>query len=528
MSAPRTSRLLLRAGAVAGVALFIGWMARFWHPVYGFTAFLQVGTDSVPDVIEAFREYPVYFYETPDSYDGLHYAQLACHPWLDSAELPAAIDNLPYRARRILLPAAAWALAAGREGLIPNVYAGLNLVCWLALAWLLWRVLPVRDFRGLAAWAGVLFSAGALGSVRFALADLPALLLIAAAVWAAERARLRAALGWLAAAILTRETALMAWPGFCTGPWNSWRRVARDVALGAAAAVPLAAWLVYIRWSAGAVNEGWANFAWPGAGWLGRWTTSLGEVIHGRDQPYSWGTILAVASLTAQAAFVAAWWRPGDRWWRIGAAHVLLLLVLGTPVWSGFPIAATRVLLPLTLACNLLTVRFRAPVAWLLACNLTVVSGFLAVWSVPRHAGELAAARSGAAAAVVELGRGWYGQEQDAHHRWEWTEAGGRLTVLTWPRSSAVTVRLHLGLRGINARTVIVRADGREIWRGPAGAGLTLVSLPAQRVRGGRLELEFATDAPPERETPGPQPRLLGFALYDPVLSVSLSGAADP
>jgi len=74
-----------------------------------------------------------------------------------------------------------------------------------------------------------------------------------------------------------------------------------------------------------------------------------------------WTTLLAVAGLTAQALFILRFPRPADPWWRLGAVYTLLLSFLGTPVWEGFPGAATRVLLPLNVACNVLALRRRAP-----------------------------------------------------------------------------------------------------------------------------------------------------------------------
>jgi hypothetical protein len=53
----------------------------------------------------------------------------------------------------------------------------------------------------------------------------------------------------------------------------------------------------------------------------------------------------------------------------------VMMLCLGTAVWEGFPGAATRVLLPLNLAFNLLAHRVRAGLGWLLAGNLTVFAG---------------------------------------------------------------------------------------------------------------------------------------------------------
>ena len=52
------SRHLVRAGAIAGVALFLWLMLRIWHPVYGFTAFLQLPASGDTLRIAAFRQIP--------------------------------------------------------------------------------------------------------------------------------------------------------------------------------------------------------------------------------------------------------------------------------------------------------------------------------------------------------------------------------------------------------------------------------------------------------------------------------------
>jgi hypothetical protein len=54
-----------------------------------------------------------------------------------------------------------------------------------------------------------------------------------------------------------------------------------------------------------------------------------------------------------------------------------------------------------------------------------------------------------------------------------------------------------------------------------AGAGMAVVELPPLTVTGGHLELEFESDAPPELEAGDPTARRLGFAIDDPVISVS-------
>jgi hypothetical protein len=526
---PAVLRWGLRALAVVAVVLFLGMVGRFWHPIYGFTAFLQLDTRHEAVAIAAFHKYPVFVYRDPGGYDGLQYAQIAYHPLLTTAELRPAIDNLPYRGRRILLPVLAWLLAAGQPAWIAQVYCGLNIACWLILAALLWRMLPVNDARSLIAWTGILFSAGVLGSVRFALIDLPALTLVAAALWAAERGRPRTAVGWLAAAALTRETSLLTGAAFVTGPWKSPRAVGRNLLWIMLAAVPLIAWIGYISWCIAPVNQGARNFAWPLVGFVEKLNEGVVDLIQSGlpVNQYALTTLLAMIGLTVQAGFILLRPRPADLWWRVGAAYTLLMLVLGPAVWEGFPIAASRVLLPLSLACNVLALRTRAPVALLLACNLTVFSGLLSVRYGLSDYNLLTMARHQEVSGTIHLGKGWYGGERNSRHRWAWAESEGHLAIATWPRSEAVETRLTLRLICLIPQTVRILAAGREIWSGPIGKTLTVVSLPPLPVTG-EMDLELATDGPPVPESASPDARRLGFALYDPAISVSERPSAPP
>lgn len=244
------------------------------------------------------------------------------------------------------------------------------------------------------------------------------------------------------------------------------------------------------------------------------------SAVSGPDpHAFGWSTLLCTAGLTCQAAFILRWRRPADPWWRVGAAFTALLLCLGPAVWEGFPDAAARVLLPLNLACNVLAVRTRAPLGWLLACNLTVFSGLAMVHDLPPYP-DGPTARNGSAVAVVELGAGWPTHERNAHHKWLWIEARDHLDIQTWPKSSAVEVRLTLKLLALTPRTVRAFADGREVWSGPVDQKLTTVGFPLV-VTGGHMGLELTTDAPPVMESDRPGARRLGFALYDPAVTVS-------
>src|SRR5687767_607172 len=199
---PAVARWRWPAAGFFTVALFLALIARFHHPVYGFTVFYQLDAPNDDLKISAFRELPVYVHRDTGGYDGLYYAQIAHDPTLRDPELPRAMDDYPYRARRILAPALAWLFGAGQPSLIIPAYALLNIVAWLALALLLWRILAVASPRAWFAWAGVLFASGTLSSIRLALTDNLALLLIAAALYAAERWHGRFAVALLAASAL--------------------------------------------------------------------------------------------------------------------------------------------------------------------------------------------------------------------------------------------------------------------------------------------------------------------------------------
>src|SRR5438067_5560221 len=218
------------------------------------------------------------------------------------------MDNFAYRARRILPPALAWLAGLGRPAWVIEAYALLNVAAWLAMAAVLWRLLNVTDARGWLAWAGVLFSAGALGSVRMALTDLPATAIAAGAVWAAERWRGRLAVALLAAATLARETALLVVAGLFKPPWFSAKNFAR-VALAAA---PLVLWLWYIRWRVGGADQGWSNFTWPFIGLIEKMRADITALTTITDHALAWTTLLATVGLVAQVAFFATRLRPSE------------------------------------------------------------------------------------------------------------------------------------------------------------------------------------------------------------------------
>jgi hypothetical protein len=182
-------------------------VARFYHPRTGFTALIAFGAGLTE--APALGDVPHEIAPPWASYDGQFYAQRALDPLCRDPRVDRAIDLPAFRARRILFSWTAYALGLGRPVWIIQVYALQNVVCWLLLAWVLARWIPPDSGRGVALWTACLFSHGALWSVRFALLDVPSLLLIACAVRAAEARRPLVSAAIVGIAGLGRETNLL-------------------------------------------------------------------------------------------------------------------------------------------------------------------------------------------------------------------------------------------------------------------------------------------------------------------------------
>jgi hypothetical protein len=502
---------LQRLGRGLLVLVFLWLAGRYWHPYYGFTKFIQFDASDAAVMLPELRAAPVYVHRNSGGYDGTAYAQMAVHPAVRAPALAAAIDNLPYRARRILLSWAAWILGAGDPVRTVHAYAALNVAVWLGLAWLLHRLFPPPGWRPFLAWTGVLFSAGALHSVRFALTDLAALTLLVAALRSAERARPTAVAGLLGAAGLVRETALLGavalWP-------EDWRKIS-GATLGrlVLAALPLGLWLLYLRAQGDPMAPGQGNFSWPLAAWAGKLAAAVTALRYEPETLLAVTTLLAFIAVTVQLVYVAVYPQPRSLWWRLGLVYGILLLCLGPAVWEGDPGAATRVLLPLALAFNVLAVRRAAGAPWLFAGNLAVFSGVFILWLVPADTRELASGRGGPGAYVVKTDERWYDAERGRSRVWAWCARAGAIELDFWPHTDG-TVTVQLELRGITPRPLEIRQGGRLLWRGEIGARLQAIDLPALTLTQGRAQLELASPADPVREGPEATARRLGFAVY--------------
>jgi len=361
---------------LAAAGMFVLGVARFYDPETGFTFFIRFGSQIEDRMIPALRDLPLHVRPNTIGYDGQFYAQLAVDPLLLDPATAEALDQPSYRARRILFSWTAFLLGLGQPLPIVHAYAIQNAFFWLLLALLLLRWFPPRDFRSFCLWFACVFAHGVTVSVVRALPDGPSLLLLCLAVLAAERARTGHAAALAGLAGLAKETNLI-WSTVLLAPsdlrTHGWRGLCRH---GVLVAAPLALWMVYL-WlmDYGLANmAGTRNFAAPLSGYVTTWGLTLSEIRQGTS-PWPWLKALSLVSLATQALGLVVLRDGNNAWWRAGIASCLLMVFLGPAVWSGHPTAATRVLLPMTIAFNTLLPRNRWFWPLFLLGNLPVLHG---------------------------------------------------------------------------------------------------------------------------------------------------------
>lgn len=515
----------LRLAYVGCVGLFLWCVGQFHTRETGFTSLISIGELLSDSKVTALRQTPHYVYESSPGYDGAYYVQLALYPTLDNPELEKAIDNLPYRARRILFCWAAWAMGLGQPAWIVQAHALINVICWLALAWILLRWFPPTGWENFFRWAAVMFSHGVCMSVRNSLVDGPSLLLVALALRWFEDGRRGAGAVTLALAGLGKETSLLASAGLdfnWRAPRTWWRPAVTVIAIG----LPLLLWMTYIRLKFGPADDpGLGNFTLPLAGYWEKVRTAWREAVAPDGAEVNWATLGVVIALAAQWLFFVLRWRPDDRWWRVGIVFAAMMTFLSTPVWEGYPGAATRVLLPMTLAFNVLVPR--SPRWWpvLLAGNLTVAASVF-TFSPPHDFYQIRGDSELRNTLRVVPAAGWHGPERHLDQKWRWggeraelrliNTGAGPINLVVQAKASAVTeprlLRVSVGERMVWSEPV--RRDPRDLRFG--------FTLPP-----GETTLIFATDRPAEKV--GTDPRALAFRVANLKLFVAPApGASRP
>jgi hypothetical protein len=260
-------------------------------------------------------------------------------------------------------------------------------------------------------------------------------------------------------------------------------------------------WVLW-RWL-GSAGGGAENFSAPFSGYLGKWADSFRDLGSERlflTAPQNMATLVALA---VQLGFFALRRRWGESWWRVGAVYAALMALLGASVWAGYPPAAARVLLPMTLAFNVLVPRGRRWWLVLVLGNLNVLAS-RDVLMLPspesyRLEGPKALRIVPSTGHIVEpvFDRRWYPPEHSYLEYWRWSDGPSTL-VLRNPQSFALRADLTFSLHSIAIRPMAVREGGRVLWSGLALPRKgTKVEVRDLRLAPGDTVLAFDTPEPP-------------------------------
>ncbi len=372
--------------------------ARAHDPRYGWTRLVRFGSDWEGRALPSLQRTPHYVDPAPAKSlgsDGQFYAQMALDPSLRDPSFGGALDNPSYRARRIGLPALAFGLAGGEPRRIVQVYALANLFGWFVLLGAMLVLLRPWTWRGLLCLGATMLGFGAVTSMLAALIDLPAATMIfTGAALGSPWGRC----GALAAAVLTRETSVLAVPGLLLDlrrPALSadWLRPLGRMALAVA---PFAAWFVYVHHRFGALPgsaAGAGNFALPLVGVGGRLVDGVrqcaGEFPGPAYRHWRWlisdfacHEVLTAGALCIQGLYFLVRRDGSSPFWRMGGCFLALGTVLGPAVWADTSSAA-RVLLPMTVCFYLRLAHERAGWFWpfLLLGSLSIPYGVHLFWT---------------------------------------------------------------------------------------------------------------------------------------------------
>jgi hypothetical protein len=201
-----------------------------------------------------------------DGYDGQFFAALATDPLLLRPETPRMLDAPAYRAGRIGLPLAAWALALGHDRAAVLAY---QLLAWTLGLLAVWVVARWLEDEGDSPWwaAALILSGGVVSTLMGSMPDLAAAALMTFALWRHARGR-GGVVASLIAAALVRETAAIAALAVALAEIRA-RRFRRAALAAGLPLLALAAWRAFVLWRIGpaGVDVPGGNLALPLA-WL--------------------------------------------------------------------------------------------------------------------------------------------------------------------------------------------------------------------------------------------------------------------
>lgn len=494
-------------GALA-FAFILATYAHIWSPAYGITRFIIIGHEFNQRGLAVYRATPKYMDPYPPDrwgFDGQHYAQLALDPLLRDPQIKQAVDNPPYRARRILMPWLAWLLGLGRPFWVLNVYAALNPLFWIGFAVMMGWLFRPYGWAGLAGFAAMLLTCGVIESMRGSLTDFPAFVLMTLAVMVGGTG----GAGVLALAGLTREVNVIGLAGLLEfkPPWGA--ALKKNIRLGLIAVLPLLLWLGYIAWRL-RMHAAWDgdNLDWPMHA-IGR---KFGEFIAvaGRGgiawaqfyRDYEFHALLTIIATLTQCLYLIMHREWGNRLWRMAAVFVPLFLCIGYPAWASH-FTVTRHALPLTLGFNLvLAMRpSRRWLIWFLLGNCFVPYGIFEFSSygletLPRAEYAVVGAPVEESALGARFDRGWLAPETAVRKIWRWADGARATLVLSNAQPQPVELQLAFDATSPAPRDLQVSVAGTVVWSGRLDYSLKSVRTQKFLLPPGETVVKFKTPQP--------------------------------
>lgn len=506
-----------------GIAFLLSLLANHQCGV-GFTSMIAVGDRFFPQATTEFQEAQPRIHEDSFGYDAQFYAQIALDPSIQDAELDEGVDNLRYRARRILMPAFAWLLGTGDPDRIVHVYPLINPLCWIVCGFLLLHWLPPQNLQNFIRWSGIMLGWGWITSIERSLSDGPAAALtVLAAFLVARSAYNRGALA-IAASALAKDVSLLAGLAIFEKRSNVSETLIQFAARGSICVLPLFAWWLYVNSVAPPQNSsflGSGNFALPLVELVskikGQWATWTSS-----DSPKSLFYFFSYIAMLLHILVLLVRPKWKDIWWRIGISFAILAAVLGPAVWADEPGAAPRVVLVLHIAFNILIPKTKKWLPILILGNVSVID-FPHIMEPPElserseiciEQGHFLSTSDSGDTSSLELHflDGWHGVEEGRGFVRKWTKDAAAIDFRNHG-DKPLFGHISLVLGTHYDRRTLVTWNGQEIGSFTHGNGTERYPLGPIAVYPGSNILQISGEEPARLPGNG-DTRALGVSLF--------------
>jgi hypothetical protein len=272
-------------------------------------------------------------FPSSSGYDGQMYRYLAHDPFLQRTE-HLFIDDTALRARRILVPGAAWLLALGRQSHIDAAYIAVVWMFVLAGAYWVGRILQTRGLS--AAWA-ILFlalPATEISADRLTI-DISTTALSAGLIWYWEPYRSKGLYVVSALLCLSRETGFILWGALVAACLLN--RRPKQAAVFATAALPAVLWSLFVQahTPASGINAIVLLPYWLG---LQPWAGPFIRLTHPVEYVSPWKFEIQLLDVVAISGMLAGFAGAIKIWWdrkKDLRGLVLLLFVLSVTAVSA-------------------------------------------------------------------------------------------------------------------------------------------------------------------------------------------------